>query len=78
MQTLPNSAGVRRLSIGITNVSGKRVEIRYAAETNAAPLVAIDPDAERELQAARDLAASVTPAPQRIERAFERDLREMM
>lgn len=39
---LPNSAGVKRLSIGVTDKDGKRAEMKFQAESTTAPLVAVD------------------------------------
>jgi len=38
---LPNSAGVKRLTIGVTGRDGKRAALEFKAESTAAPLVAV-------------------------------------
>lgn len=40
--TLTNSAGIKRLTIGVTGKDGKRAELKFQAESATAPLVVVD------------------------------------
>jgi len=39
--TIPNSAGVKKLTIGVTGRDGKRAALEFKAENTSAPLVAV-------------------------------------
>ncbi len=48
MFALPNTAGIKRLTIGVTNADGKRAEIKFIApdfsrDNPTAPLLAVNP-----------------------------------
>ena len=40
--SIPNTAGITRLRIGVTGCDGKYAEMTFVAETPSAPLVAVD------------------------------------
>lgn len=52
---LPNSAGVKKLTIGVTGKDGKRAALQFQAESTAAPLVAIDETPEPQPPSAEEI-----------------------